>query len=110
HDPQCPVCCDNRTIFAHIDYDEFCGANAEPEVANISVQELKRKMELHEPFELIDVRETFEHELARIDGAKLIPLGEIADRAHELPREELIIVHCHTGRRSAQAVQMLRER
>jgi sulfur-carrier protein adenylyltransferase/sulfurtransferase len=67
-------------------------------------------MDAHEPFELIDVRETFEYEIARIDRAKLIPLGEIADRADELPRERLIVVHCHSGQRSAQAVRLLRQR
>jgi adenylyltransferase/sulfurtransferase len=59
---------------------------------------------------LIDVREAFEYEIARIDGAKLIPLGEIAERADELPRERPIVVHCHSGQRSAQAVRVLQQR
>jgi adenylyltransferase/sulfurtransferase len=74
------------------------------------VQELKGKMDAREAFELIDVREPFEFEIARIDGAKLIPLGEIPDRAGELNREQTLIVHCHSGRRSAQAVQLLKKR
>jgi molybdopterin/thiamine biosynthesis adenylyltransferase/rhodanese-related sulfurtransferase len=109
-DPQCPVCGENPTIFAPIDYDQFCGVHANQVVPTISVHELKRKMEAHESFELIDVRETFEYEIARIDGAKLIPLGEIADRTAELPRERLIVVHCHSGQRSAQAVRLLHDR
>jgi len=67
-------------------------------------------MDGREPFELIDVREAFEYEIARIDGAKLIPLGEIAERADELPRERPIVVHCHSGQRSAQAVRLLQQR
>jgi len=40
----------------------------------------------------------------------LIPLGEIADRAKELQPEQTIIVHCHSGQRSAEAVRLLRQR
>jgi len=109
-DPECPICGENRTIFAPIDYDQFCGAPADEIVPAISVHELKRKTETREGFELIDVREPFEYEIARIDGAKLIPLGEIADRTDELQREQPIVVHCHSGKRSAQAVRLLQQR
>jgi sulfur-carrier protein adenylyltransferase/sulfurtransferase len=109
-DPQCPVCGENPTIFSPIDYDQFCGARDDASIPAISVQELKRKMDAREAFELIDVREPFEFEIARIDGAKLIPLGEMAERANELHREQTLIVHCHSGRRSAQAVRLLKQR
>src|SRR6266576_3188409 len=96
-DPQCPVCGENPTIFAPIDYDQFCGArNDDASVPAISVQELKGKMDARDAFELIDVREPFEFEIARIDGAKLLPLGEIPERAEELDREQTLIVHCHS--------------
>src|SRR5216117_2388714 len=107
---QCPVCGDNPTIFAPIDYDQFCGVRDEKMVPAISVNELKRKMDAREAFELVEVREPFEYEIARIDGAKLIPLGEIADRTDELQREQPIVVHCHSGKRSAQAVRLLQLR
>ena len=109
-DPQCPVCGENPTIFAPIDYDQFCGAREDGTVPGISVQELKRRMDASEAFELIDVREPFEFEIARIERAKLIPLGEIAERADELQREQPLVVHCHSGRRSAQAVRLLQQR
>jgi len=109
-DPQCPVCGENPTIFAPIDYDQFCGARDDASVPEISVQKLKGKMDAREAFDLIDVREPFEFEIARIDGAKLIPLGEIPERADELDREQTLIVHCHSGRRSAQAVRLLKQR
>jgi adenylyltransferase/sulfurtransferase len=67
-------------------------------------------MDTGEVFELIDVREPFEFEIARIDGAKLIPLGEIGERADELRGDQTLIVHCHSGRRSAQAVRLLKQR
>lgn len=109
-DPQCPVCGENPTIFSPIDYEQFCGAEDEEAIPTMSAQELKHKMDAREPFELIDVREKFEYEIARIDGAKLIPLGEIAQRADELQGDRPIVVHCHSGRRSAEAVRLLQQR
>ena len=109
-DPECPVCGENPTIFSPIDYEQFCGARDEEAIPTMSAHELKQKMDAREPFELIDVRETFEYEIARIDGARLIPLGEIAERADELRRDRPIVVHCHSGRRSAEAVRLLQQR
>src|SRR6266853_852479 len=109
-DPECPVCGGNPTIFSPIDYEQFCGARDEEAMPTMSAHELKQKMDARERFELIDVRETFEYEIARIDGARLIPLGEIAERADELPRDRPIVVHCHSGRRSAEAVRLLQQR
>jgi molybdopterin/thiamine biosynthesis adenylyltransferase/rhodanese-related sulfurtransferase len=105
-DPQCPVCGERPTITAPIDYEQFCGIGAH--VPAVSVQELKRKLDARESIQLIDVREPFENEIARIDNARLIPLGELPDRLNELDRESYMVVHCHTGKRSAQAVQLLR--
>jgi sulfur-carrier protein adenylyltransferase/sulfurtransferase len=109
-DPQCPVCGENPTISTPIDYDQFCGVRNDESVPEISVQELKARMDARHEFALIDVREPFEFEIARIDGATLIPLGEIQERADELDRRQTLIVHCHSGRRSAQAVQLLKQR
>src|SRR6266487_4179114 len=109
-DAQCPVCGDTPTIFSPIDYEQFCGAQDEETIPAISAHELKRKLDAHEAFELIDVREPFEYEIARIDGAKLIPLAEIGERTEELQREQPIVVHCHSGTRSAQAVRLLQQR
>ena len=109
-DPECPVCGEKPTIFSPIDYEQFCGARDEGAMPTMSVHDVKRKMDAREPFELIDVREPFEYEIARIDGAKLIPLGQIAERVNELQRERSIVVHCHSGRRSAEAVRLLQQR
>ena len=108
-DPQCPVCGENPTIFSPIDYEQFCGASDQGAIPEMSPHELKRRMDAGEPFELIDVREPFEYEIARIDGATLIPLGEITDRLDELSDEQPIVVHCHSGKRSAQAVGLLQQ-
>src|SRR5438067_8058801 len=83
-DPQCPVCGENPTIFAPIDYEQFCAPRnffdvEEPadSVPSISVAELKRKMDSREPLTLIDVREPYESEIAPIEGSKLILLGAL---------------------------------
>jgi rhodanese-related sulfurtransferase len=108
-DPQCPVCGENPTIFSPIDYEQFCGMRDEEAIPEMSPHELKRRMDAGEPFELIDVREPFEYEIARIDGARLIPLGEISERLDEVSSEQPIVVHCHSGTRSAQAVGLLQQ-
>src|SRR5436305_164068 len=86
-DPACPVCGDAPTIFEPIDYEQFCAGPpaadwfAAPEgVPTISVRELKTKMDNKEPLTLVDVREPYEYEIARIEGSKLIPLGELETR------------------------------
>ncbi len=107
-DPQCPVCGDSPSITKPIDYEQFCGISTSV-IPTVSVRELKQKLDARENFQLVDVREPFEHEIASIDGARLIPLGELPDRLDELNRETLTIVHCHSGQRSAQAVRLMRE-
>lgn len=111
-DAACPVCGDNPTIVAPIDYEMFCGANqhnANGAVPEISVEELQRKRERGGELLLLDVREPHEYALARIEGSVLIPLGELPERVGELDRGGEIVVHCHSGVRSAHAVKLLRE-
>ena len=115
-DPSCPVCSANPTITDLIDYDQFCGlpqaaaeAAKEEPVPAINVLELKRRLDAHENFVLIDVRERYEHDIARIPGAKLIPLGELPGRLSELDSADEIVLHCKSGRRSAQALGVLKE-
>jgi adenylyltransferase/sulfurtransferase len=109
-DPQCPVCGENPSIFSPIDYEQFCGVRDEGAITEMSPHELKRRMDAAEPLELIDVREPFEYEIARIEGSKLIPLAKIAERLDELDRGRPIIIHCHSGKRSAEAVRLLQQR
>src|SRR5262249_31459714 len=108
-DPECPVCGDSPTITEPIDYEQFCGVTTTDAVPSVSVRELREKLDAQENFQLLDVREPIEYEMANIDGAKLIPLGELSDRMNELDRERLTIVHCHSGQRSAQAVRLMQE-
>ena len=73
----------------------------------VTVKDLKSLRDQNKPHFLLDVREPGEHEVCRIDGATLIPLGQLTDRLAELPKDKPIIVHCHHGGRSAQAVGFL---
>ncbi|WP_308799108.1 rhodanese-like domain-containing protein [Agromyces silvae] len=56
---------------------------------------------------VLDVREASELEQARLDDAHHIPLGELADRVAEVPRDRAVYVLCHVGGRSAQATRFL---
>ena len=58
---------------------------------------------------IIDVREADEYAMGRIPGATLIPLGELANRADEVPTDKPVVMVCRSGNRSAQAVQILRK-
>lgn len=110
-DPDCPVCGDRPTITEPIDYQGFCGITAEPApaVPTMTVHELKQLRENGDNHFLLDVREPHEQSISRIEGAVLIPLGELESRTAELPRDRRILVHCKSGGRSARAVSKLRE-
>ena len=60
-----------------------------------------------EPPVLVDVREPWEFELARIEGSLLVPLGQLPHRVDELPRDRPLVMVCHTGRRSQNAAMFL---
>ena len=113
-DPNCPLCGENPTVTELIDYEEFCGipqANAAEEkngVPEITVQELKQKMDDGEDINVLDVREPHEYEVANI-GVKLVPLGELPRRLAEFDQNENFAIHCKTGGRSAKAVKLLQD-
>jgi molybdopterin/thiamine biosynthesis adenylyltransferase/rhodanese-related sulfurtransferase len=110
-DPECPVCGEHPTIFSPIDYEEFCGTHSsrpDAEIATIRVHELKRQMEANASFTIVDVREPFEFEIARIADSKLIPLAELPSRLGDLRQDDEIILVCKSGARSAHAVELLR--
>lgn len=112
--PDCPVCGEHPTIRELIDYEAFCGLTSQPtdgEQMNqweMSVEELKAKVDRHDDVFILDVREPFEYAICNL-GGYLIPLGELPSRMHELDSSKEIVVHCHTGRRSQKALELLRE-
>jgi glyoxylase-like metal-dependent hydrolase (beta-lactamase superfamily II) len=74
----------------------------------ITVEELKRKLDSGEKPFILDVRNREEYEKANLGGT-LIPLPQLSQRANDLDRNREIVVHCHTGNRSARAVEFLYE-
>ncbi|HSL20413.1 MAG TPA: molybdopterin-synthase adenylyltransferase MoeB [Vicinamibacterales bacterium] len=111
-DPDCPVCGTAPTITVLRDYDEYCDGTTPPveDEQNVTVEELKERMERKASFVLVDVREPAEHSICRIPGAQLIPLGELNQRYSEIPKDREVIVHCRSGVRSARAAHFLRGR
>ncbi len=111
-DPECPPCATHE-LKELIDSEGFCGrrkasaearANAVPE---ITPSELATRIARGDAIDLIDVREPHEWEIARIPGARLIPLGTLAEALPSLDRTSEIVVHCKGGSRSAKAVRQL---
>ncbi|MGA3333587.1 MAG: molybdopterin-synthase adenylyltransferase MoeB [Terracidiphilus sp.] len=113
--PQCPVCGAHPTVTRLIDYQQFCGiAPAEKEesavkngIPQISVKELKQRMDAGEDLFLLDVREPFEYQIANL-GGKLIPQNEVPRRLEEIDRNREIVVHCKVGGRSQRVAEFLK--
>ncbi len=74
----------------------------------ISVQELKEKIDNNEDFQLIDVREEFEYEVSNLGGV-LIPLGGILIEADKIAKDKTVVVQCRSGKRSAAAIMQLEQ-
>jgi rhodanese-related sulfurtransferase len=74
----------------------------------ISVQELKDKMDAGEDFQLIDVREDFEYEMSNL-GGELIPLSGILIESNKIDKNKPVVVMCRSGKRSAAAIMQLEQ-
>jgi adenylyltransferase/sulfurtransferase len=95
-----------------IDYEEFCGIPREdkkPKVKEVSVHTLKELKDANADFQLIDVREPYEYDIAQLEG-QLIPLGEILNHENTISKEKQVIIHCRSGKRSADAILQLEEK
>ena len=112
-DPTCPAC-GTREIQSLIDYEQFCGvraADAEPRAVagfvEMSPRELQGRLSRGEQVQLIDVREQFEWDIARIPGARLVPLATLPDVVATLDRDREVVVYCKGGSRSRAAATHL---
>jgi adenylyltransferase/sulfurtransferase len=112
-DPTCPAC-GTREITELIDYEEFCGirraaaeARREPALPEVTPRELAERLARGDEVDVIDVREPHEWEIARIPGARLVPLGTLAEVLPTLDPEREVVVHCKGGSRSAKAVRQM---
>jgi sulfur-carrier protein adenylyltransferase/sulfurtransferase len=110
--PDCALCGEHRTITKLIDYEEFCGIRGEEAPAmtdgipEISATELKARQDRGEKLLILDVREPHEYQICNLNG-KLIPLGELPRRVNELDSSVEMVVHCRSGKRSADAIHFL---
>jgi sulfur-carrier protein adenylyltransferase/sulfurtransferase len=114
-DPGCPICGHFPTQTDLLpDYGEFC--SSEPDTVSmpvpvITVRELKERLDRGEKPFILDVRRQNEYDIANLNG-HLIPLDQLLDRVDEIEEhrdDELVVVHCRTGARSARAVELLRQ-
>jgi sulfur-carrier protein adenylyltransferase/sulfurtransferase len=112
--PDCVVCGPHPSVTKLIDYEEFCGLRGQekpvpnPGVPEISVEELKQKLDAKEDIFILDVREPHEFQICNLNG-HLIPLNDLPKRMNELDSSKEIVVHCHKGGRSARAVAFLQQ-
>lgn len=114
-DPDCRAC-GTREIQSLNDYDELCAPRASAtgertaSVQEITPRELAERVRRGDPIDLIDVREPYEWRIAHIDGARLIPLGQLGGAIAEFPRDRDVVLYCHHGFRSRTAAEFLVER
>ncbi|HEY4217951.1 MAG TPA: molybdopterin-synthase adenylyltransferase MoeB [Gemmatimonadaceae bacterium] len=112
-DPACPAC-GTHEITALIDYDEYCGTpgGAEPAdpnaVAELTPRELQERLSRGDDFQLIDVREPYEWNIARLPTAQLIPLGTVGAAMASIDSTRDVVVYCRSGKRSADAARQLK--
>jgi adenylyltransferase/sulfurtransferase len=114
--PECPVCGTHPTVTHLIDYQQFCGLEAASEapksvkngIPQLSVKDLKRRIDAGENLFILDVREPFEYQIANI-GGKLIPHNEVPQRIGEIDRNQEIIVQCKSGGRSQRIAEFLKQ-
>jgi len=112
--PKCRVCGEHPTVTALIDYDQFCGvpghtaeSGSAGEEWDITPSELAEELRAGVELDLVDVREPHELEISRIEGARVIPLGQLASRINELKQNDDIVLICKAGVRSTRALHIL---
>jgi len=112
-DPQCPVCGEHPTVTELIDYEMFCGIQPPTPEANadeVTVQEMKRAIDNPSlGIKVVDVREQFEYEIARVEGVPLLPMSQLQRRFTELDPNSQYYLLCKVGARSFECVEFLRE-
>jgi sulfur-carrier protein adenylyltransferase/sulfurtransferase len=117
-DPECPACGEHPTITKLTEYAGYCDMERPPEGGShsgnysmdITVKELKQRMDSGDAPRVIDVREPHEHAICSIPGAELIPAAQFVQRLDEFDEDAEIVVHCKSGGRSGRAVEMMKAR
>ena len=114
--PECPVCGLNPTVTKLIDYQQFCGIAPETQeekklkngIPQMTVKELKQRLDAGDNVLVLDVREPYEYQIANI-GGKLIPQNDVPQRLAEIDRNREVVVHCRTGGRSQRVAEFLQQ-
>jgi adenylyltransferase/sulfurtransferase len=78
------------------------------EIPQITVKELKQRIDAGQDVFLLDVREPYEYQIAQI-GGKLIPQNDVPQRLAEIPHDREIVVHCRSGVRSQRIAELLKQ-
>jgi len=115
--PKCPMCGDKPTITQLIDYEQFCGVRGQETPApastdsewEITVDELKKRLDRNDRVFILDVRNPEEFQICRIPGSTLLPLPELPQRFRELNQDQEMVIHCKSGMRSLKATNFLRQ-
>jgi sulfur-carrier protein adenylyltransferase/sulfurtransferase len=114
-DPACPWCGTRTETELLDDYAAFCGtvapgssAAADASPRDITPAVLAQRLARRDPLLLLDVREAWEHAIAHLEGAELVPMATIPARQATLPRDRELVVYCHHGTRSAMVADYLR--
>jgi sulfur-carrier protein adenylyltransferase/sulfurtransferase len=112
--PRCRICSAEPEVTELIDYEEFCGVpghdhddGSAGEGWDITPAELVERLDKGNSVHLVDVREPHELEISHLEGAQLIPLGELAARMHELDSANEMVLFCKSGSRSTRALELL---
>jgi sulfur-carrier protein adenylyltransferase/sulfurtransferase len=89
-------------------YENVCKPDKSSEEMNeISVLELKKKLDRYEDWQIIDVREEYEYEICHLTQAELMPMGDIDDYIDQIARFKPVAVYCHHGVRSKYVIEHL---
>jgi len=115
--PKCPMCGDKPSITTLIDYEQFCGIRGQEAAAptqaasdwEITVEELKKRLDRDDKLFILDVRNPEEFQICRIPGSTLLPLPELPQRFKELNPDQEMVIHCKSGMRSLKATNFLRQ-
>ena len=99
--------CGNQANKTILQEEILIKESSDIDIPSISLHALQERQQQDHSFELLDVREPYEHEIFNI-GGKLIPLHQLPDRLNELDKSLPIIVYCKSGERSLKAAKILK--
>jgi molybdopterin/thiamine biosynthesis adenylyltransferase/rhodanese-related sulfurtransferase len=110
-DPDCPLCGTRPTVRELADYEAFCGITpvaSSPELEITPAMLRAARQDGARRLVVLDVREPHEWEIARLEAAQLLPLGQLPSRLGEIDPHAEIVTYCHFGTRSLRAAEVLR--